>query len=317
MSERLLQLDSIDIRTRSNRQRIVCDAGLQVHAGEITALVGESGSGKTMTALAAIGLLPPALSLVDGSIRIKGKECSGLSASQWRMVRGRQIAMIFQEPMTALDPVCSIGEIFDEVLSLDGISRRSRRQHARSLLEEVRVPGPDRCLKCVPHELSGGMRQRVVIALALARSPSILLADEPTTALDAVTTQAIMQLFEDLCRSRGLGVLLVTHDLGLVIRRAGSLVVLHSGHVCESGSASKILGSPRHPYTKGLLACRLPLDRRQEPLGNLETLMGSDGIWEPQSTPEGLLSPWKPTEGVQGNVSHRLVEVSQNHFLAV
>lgn len=161
------------------------------------------------------------------------------------------------------------------------------------------------------------MRQRVVIALALARSPSILLADEPTTALDAVTTQAIMQLFEDLCRNRGLGILLVTHDLGLVIRRAGSLVVLHSGHVCESGSAEAILGSPRHPYTRGLLACRLPLDRRQEPLGNLEALMGADGIWEPQPTPEGLLSPWKPTEAMQGHSSHRLVEVDKNHFLAV
>ncbi len=317
MSETLLQLESIEIKSVSQNQAIVCGAGLQVNAGEITALVGESGSGKTMTALASIGLLPPAVSLLDGSIQIKGEECAGLSSSQWRKIRGKQIAMIFQEPMTALDPVCSIGELFDEVLSLDGISRRSRRQHAQSLLEEVRVPRPGRCLRCVPHELSGGMRQRVVIALALARAPSILLADEPTTALDAVTTQAIMQLFEDLCRSRGLGILLVTHDLGLVIQRASLLVVLHSGHVCESGNAEQILGSPRHPYTRGLLGCRLPLDRRLEPLGDLEALMGEEGIWEPQSTAEGLLSPWRPVEGMQDDVSHRLVQVGQDHFLAV
>lgn len=317
MSAPLLRLDSISIEAMRGRRKIVCGAGLQVHAGEMTALVGESGSGKTMTALAAIGLLPPALSLVDGSILIGDRECSGLSAAQWRLIRGGQIAMVFQEPMTALDPVCSIGEMFNEVLSLDGISRRSRRQHAQQLLEEVRVPGPGRCLRCVPHELSGGMRQRVVIALALARSPSILLADEPTTALDAVTTRAIMDLFGELCRSRGLGVLLVTHDLGLVVRRARSLVVLHSGHVCESGNTETVLGSPRHPYTKGLLACRLPLDRRQEPLGSLNDSMEEEDAWKPQSTLEGPLSPWRPLGASQDDQGHRLVEVGADHFMAV
>ena len=317
MSQPLLQLDSIEIETVADRQKIVSGASLQVHAGEIVALGGESGSGKTLTALAAIGLLPAGLSLVRGAVRINGRECSELSGSQWRSIRGTEIAMVFQEPMTALDPVCSIGELFHEVLSLDGISRRSRRQQALELLEEVRVPEPGRCLGCVPHELSGGMRQRVVIALALARSPSILLADEPTTALDAVTTQAIMELLEQLCVTRSLGVLLVTHDLGLVMRRARSLVVLHSGHVCESGGAEQVLGSPRHPYTKGLMACRLPLSTRQEPLGSLEEFMDSEQGWEPQSTPEGLLSPWRPAGSVPNGVQPRLVKVDEDHFLAV
>ncbi len=317
MSHPLLRLDSIEIETIADGNPIVRGASLEVCAGEMVALVGESGSGKTMTALAAIGLLPAGLSLVKGSVRIEDLECAGMSSSQWRSMRGSKIAMVFQEPMTALDPVCSIGELFDEVLGLDGISRRSRRSQAIQLLEEVRVPHPSGCLRRVPHELSGGMRQRVVIALALARSPSILLADEPTTALDAVTTQAIMDLLEQLCISRSLGVLLVTHDLGLVMRRANALVVLHSGHVCESGATEKVLGSPRHPYTKGLMACRLPLSTRQEPLGGLEKVMGSDEEWEPQSTPEGLLRPWRPSESTVGGARPRLLEVDEDHFLAV
>lgn len=317
MSEPVLRLDSIRIETQDRQQEIVCGVSLDVHAGEMTALVGESGSGKTMTALSAIGLLPPAVSMIDGSVQINRKECTGLSQNQWRSIRGKEIAMVFQEPMTALDPVCTIGELFDEVLALDGISRRLRRRQSEELLEEVRVPDPSRCLKSVPHEISGGMRQRVVIALALARSPSILLADEPTTALDAVTTSAVMDLFQELCLTRGLGVLLVTHDLGLVATRARSLAVLHSGNVCEAGNTDRILNSPRHPYTKGLLACRLSVHECQKPLGSLERMLEDADIWKPQPSREGLIRPWKPVDDGQHVSRPRLVEVDEGHFLAV
>ena len=225
--------------------------------------------------------------------------------------------MVFQEPMTALDPVFTVGELFEGILALDGMNRRAARAHGQALLEEVRVPDPVRCLRSVPHQLSGGMRQRVVLALALARSPSLLLADEPTTALDALTQEAVMDLLQELCERRGLGVLLVTHDLGLVAQRVHQLVVLHEGQVCESGAAQQLLEDPRHPYTRGLLACRLPVASYRPSLGRMEDILADPGSWEPLESQEGLVRPWRPSSGSQDLARPRLVAISADHFIAV
>ncbi|MCH2132610.1 MAG: ABC transporter ATP-binding protein [Phycisphaerales bacterium] len=311
----LLDIENLELAVRGDP--VVHGVSACVQAGEITAVVGESGSGKTLTALAAIGLLPPAIEMTGGDIRIEGESCTGFTSSQWRAMRGRRVAMVFQEPMTALDPVFTVDELLREVLALDGITGRTARERSMALLEEVRIPDPARCLRSAPHQLSGGMRQRVVIALALARSPSLLLADEPTTALDALTQEAVLDLFDDLRRSRGLGILLITHDLGLVAHRVQRLVVLHAGRTCESGSARSVLENPRHPYTRGLFSCRLPVDHRQADLARLEDLLADPGAWDPQPSEEGPVRPWWPSEEGQDAASPRLVSVGPDHLLAV
>ena len=317
MTSALLEIEHLQLEVISTRQSVVHDLSAQVEEGQITALVGESGSGKTLTTLAAIGLLPPAIRVTSGSIRLQGEECSHFSPRQWRGIRGCSVAMVFQEPMTALDPVFTVGELFEGVMALDDFKRKQAREHGMALLEEVRVPDPKRCLRSVPHQLSGGMRQRVVLALALARSPSLLLADEPTTALDALTQDAVMELLQELCERRGLGVLLVTHDLGLVARRASELVVMHEGHVCESGASKQLMEDPRHPYTRGLLASQLPVDGYRADLDRLEGILADPGSWEPQESQEGPVRPWWPSESAQAVDKPRLVAVSPGHFLAV
>ncbi len=317
MTSPLLEIERLQLQIRSTHVPVVHGVSAKVMPGSMTALVGESGSGKTLTALAAIGLLPPAIHAVEGSIRITGKECAGLSQQEWREIRGQDISMVFQEPMTALDPVFTIGELFEGVLAMDGCTRREARQRGLSLLEEVKVPDPIRCLRSAPHQLSGGMRQRVVLALALARSPSVLLADEPTTALDVQTQEAVMELLQELCGTRGLGVLLVTHDLGLVARRAQQVVVIHRGHVCESGTSECLLRDPRHPYTRGLLASQIPVDHYRADLGLMEDVLNDPESWTPQESQEGPVKPWRPSEGSQVKDAPRLVAISENHFIAV
>ena len=224
--------------------------------------------------------------------------------------------MIFQEPMTALDPVFSVEALLREVLALDGLRGREARRQASALLQEVRIPDPDRCLASAPHMLGGGMRQRVVIALALARNPVLLLADEPTTALDAVTREAVMDLLADLQSTRGLGILMISHDLGLVAERAQRVVVLHGGRICESGPTDRVLEDARHPYTRGLLGCRLSVDHRSDRLRLVEEVMASPHAWTPIQTLEGPRRPWKPAEGTQASEVPRLVEVAPGHQVA-
>jgi ABC-type dipeptide/oligopeptide/nickel transport system ATPase component len=231
--------------------------------------------------------------------------------------------MVFQEPMTALDPVFKVGEVLRELLSLDGLRGGAARIRALALLEEVRIPDPVRCFKSPPHLLSGGMRQRVVLAMALARSPQVLLADEPTTALDTVTRNAIMDLLESMCTRRDLGMLLITHDLSLVAKRVHRLIVMCAGCVCEAGSAQAILADPRHPYTRGLLGCRLSVERRFDHLGHLSDVIDDPGAWAPQTTAEGQATPFWPHARPGGPVDRqpsavpRLVMVGDDHMLAV
>jgi len=244
---------SVALPTRSGYHKAVDDLSFAVDAGEIMGIAGESGSGKTMTALALFGLLPPG-ARVTGSIRLDGHELTALSGKQLRDVRGRQLAMVSQDPATALHPILPVGKQLTEHmrhhLEIDKAEARSR---AAALLETVRIPDPERALRAYPGQFSGGMRQRIAIAVALAAEPRLLVADEPTTALDVTVQAGILRLLDRLCRERGMAVIVITHDLGVMSATAGRLAVMYAGRLAEAGPTSGLLTRPRHPYTRGLL----------------------------------------------------------------
>jgi oligopeptide/dipeptide ABC transporter ATP-binding protein len=232
----------------------VAGVDLELRAGECVALVGESGSGKTATALSLLGLLPPTARIEAGEVWFEGRDLLQLSQEELRKVRGNRLAMIFQEPMTSLNPVFTIGDQIEEVLRWHTeLPRGQRRARVLELLELVGFPEPRAHARSYPHALSGGMRQRAMIAMALACNPVVLIADEPTTALDVTIQAQILALIRSLQERFQMAVLLITHDLGVVSETADRVVVLYAGRVAESGPARLVLGSPRHPYTAGLL----------------------------------------------------------------
>ena len=244
--------------------RAVDGVTFDVGPGETVGIVGESGCGKTVTSLSVLGLLPvpPARVLEGSSIRFRGDELVGASARKIRKIRGNDISMIFQEPMSSLNPVYSIGDQIGETLRLHkGLSRRDARAESIRLLDEVGIEGAERRVDEYPHELSGGMRQRVMIAMALSCGPDLLIADEPTTALDVTIQAQILELLADLRRRRGMAVLLITHDLGVVAEVCDRVVVMYAGQVVERGTVEEIFGDPRHPYTRGLLASLPAVDQ--------------------------------------------------------
>jgi peptide/nickel transport system ATP-binding protein len=217
-------------------------------------ILGESGSGKTVTMRALLRLLPPT-AVVTGQMLLDGIDVGTLDERGLRAIRGPKIAMIFQDPMTALDPVYTIGaQIIEVVVAHEGISHAAARARARELLDMVQIPSADRRLDAYPHELSGGLRQRAMIALALSCRPKLLLADEPTTALDATVQIQILLLIRELQRALGMAVILVTHDIGVACEIADSVAVMYAGRFMETASIGEIIASPRHPYTIGLLA---------------------------------------------------------------
>jgi oligopeptide/dipeptide ABC transporter ATP-binding protein len=230
--------------------------GFEIGRGEVVALVGESGSGKSVTSLATMGLLP-AHARISGRAEFRRRDGDVIDLLRGRggaAVRGTEIAMIFQEPMTSLNPVMKIGEQIGEGLRIhEKASAAAARARARELLVRVGIPDPDRRLDAYPHEMSGGMRQRAMIAMALACRPSLLIADEPTTALDVTIQAQILDVLRDLQRETGMAVLFITHDLGVVAEFAARTVVMYAGRVVETGPTAEILESPRHPYTAGLL----------------------------------------------------------------
>ena len=233
----------------------VRNLSFSVAPAETLAVVGESGSGKSLTALALMRLLPKAARIASGHIRLGGEELLALSEVEMRRRRGRDIAMIFQEPMTSLNPVLTIGRQITEVLYLHrGLGKAQARREAAALLDLVRIPNPDACLEDYPHRLSGGMRQRVMIAIAVACRPKILIADEPTTALDVTIQAQVLELLDRLRRELSLSLLLITHDLGLVGQWADRVVVMYAGRKVEEAAPGPLFGNPLHPYTRGLLA---------------------------------------------------------------
>ena len=236
---------------------------LSVVPGETMCLVGESGCGKSLTALAALGLLPrPVASISRGSVRWRGLQLVGATDAALRAVRGREIGLVFQEPQSALNPVLRIGDqVAEAVRAHGGVSRRDASRRSRELLVEVGIPDPDARLRAYPHELSGGMRQRVCLAMALAGEPALLVADEPTTALDVTVQAQVLALLARLQQSRGMALLLITHDLAQVARLGDRVAVMYAGRVVEEADAETLFRTPRHPYTRGLLDS-LP-DRQQ------------------------------------------------------
>ncbi|MFO7831239.1 MAG: ABC transporter ATP-binding protein [Desulfuromonadaceae bacterium] len=236
--------------------KAVRDLNLTLYPGQTTALVGESGCGKSITALSILGLVPEPGRIVGGQIHFEERDLTLLAQDQLRRIRGNQIAMVFQDPMTALNPVFSVGTQIEEVLLLHrGLSQREARSKAIELLHQVGIPSPEERLDSFPHQLSGGMRQRSMIAMALACDPQILIADEPTTALDVTIQAQIMHLLHIQQQQRNMGMLLISHDLGIVAQHADYIALMYDGIVVEQGDTFSIFEDPQHPYTRHLLNC--------------------------------------------------------------
>jgi oligopeptide/dipeptide ABC transporter ATP-binding protein len=235
--------------------KAVDEVSFEVRAGETLGLVGESGSGKSVTALSIMRLVQPPGRIAGGSIRFKGRELLDLREGEMQAVRGADISLIFQEPMTALNPVFTVGDQIAETLLVHRrASRRDAKARAVDLLEAVRIPDAGARVRDYPHQLSGGMRQRVLIAMALACSPSLVIADEPTTALDVTIQAQILDLLRDMKSALSLSLLLITHDLGVIAETADRVAVMYAGRIVEQGPVRAIFREPQHPYTRGLLA---------------------------------------------------------------
>ena len=247
---------SIELQTQRGPARAVREVGFSLAAGETLGLVGESGSGKSLTAMALLGLLPEN-ARVKGSIVFDGQELLGQPEPVLRALRGNRIGMVFQEPMTALNPLHTIGDQIAEPLRLhDGLGRTAARAEALRLLERVRLPQAAQRLDAYPHQLSGGQRQRVTIAMALACGPDLLIADEPTTALDVTIQGEILDLIRELVRDSRMALLMISHDLGVMARTVANLLVMYGGTVVEAGPTEAVFAHLAHPYTRGLFAAR-------------------------------------------------------------
>ena len=239
---------------------IVDGVDFTVGAGETVALVGESGCGKSLTMLSVMGLHPaPPAEIVGGRVLLDGRDLLSMDEDGRRAARGAEMAMVYQDPMTSLNPLMRVGEQIAEVLRAHGASRREASDRTVEVLAEVGIPRPARAARAYPHEFSGGMRQRVVIAMALALRPKVLIADEPTTALDVTIQQQIITLVDRLRQEMSMGVVWVTHDLGVVARVAQRVLVMYAGHVVEEGATAAVFAAPEHPYTAGLLAAIPPV----------------------------------------------------------
>jgi oligopeptide/dipeptide ABC transporter ATP-binding protein len=265
----LLEVEGLSVRlaTAEGYVTVVDGVDFTVEEGQVYGVAGESGSGKTMSALAVLRLLPGG-AIVEGRAVYRGRDVFTLDGRALREVRGREIAMVFQDPLTSLHPMINIGRSLTEHLRFHlRLGRTQARARAIEMLEEVRIPDPEGCLAAYPHQFSGGMRQRIAIAIALICGPGLLIADEPTTALDVTVQAGIIRLLDRLRREVGLSVLLITHDLGVMSSLADVVSVMYAGRVVESGPTREVIQHPRHPYTKGLLdALPHPEERGERPL---------------------------------------------------
>jgi len=275
----LLEIDGLrtQFSTEDGVVRAVNDIGFSLQQGETLGLVGESGCGKSVTALSIMGLLPRIGRVVGGSVRFESRDLLALSEREMRQIRGNRIGMIFQEPMTSLNPVHTIGEQVAEAARIhQNLGRAAARARAEDMLRRVRVPDPSRRLRDYPHQFSGGMRQRAMIAMALICSPRLLIADEPTTALDVTIQAQILRLILELKERIGAGVLMITHDLGVVAETCQRVIVMYAGRVVEEAPVEMLFDSPAHPYTRGLMAS-VPrgADRRRRRLPEIPGVVAS------------------------------------------
>ncbi|WP_416434299.1 ABC transporter ATP-binding protein [Priestia megaterium] len=255
--EKMLQIKNLHVQfsTYGGRVQAVRGVSFDLHKGETLAIVGESGCGKSVTSQSIMRLIPtPPGRITSGSILFKGQDLTKLSEKKMRDIRGADISMIFQDPMTALNPTLRVGEqIAENIMQHENISKEKAKEKAFEMLELVGIPNPKERLKQYPHEFSGGMRQRIVIAMALVCNPEVLIADEPTTALDVTIQAQILELFKDIQQKTDVSIVLITHDLGVVAQVADRVAVMYAGKIVEIGTRRDIFYTPQHPYTKGLL----------------------------------------------------------------
>ncbi len=273
MSERILEIDhlQVDFQTDEGTVHAVDDVSLTLAAGEVLAVVGESGSGKTVTAMALLGLNRSSNAVFGGRAMYQGTDLIAASDAQLRKIRGAEIAMIFQDPMTSLNPVLSVGnQLVEAVMLHRDVTQREARELAIAGLQEVGIPRAERRVDDYPHQFSGGMRQRVMIAMALINEPALLIADEPTTALDVTTQAQILDLIRELQAERGTAVILITHDLGVVAETADDIVVMYAARIAEHAPVFSLFERPMHPYTWGLLGSLPRLDVELERLTQIK-----------------------------------------------
>ncbi|MDH6198576.1 oligopeptide transport system ATP-binding protein [Mycobacterium frederiksbergense] len=276
----LLRIDHLNVSlpVAGTYQPVLVDVNLTLAEGQILGVAGESGSGKTMTGLSVLRLLPSG-ARHTGSITLNGRELLELSPRRMREVRGRDVAMVFQDPMSSLHPMLTVGrQLTDHLIKHRKVSRAVAKARAVELLEQVRLPSPERTLKAYPHQLSGGMRQRVAIAIALACEPKVLIADEPTTALDVTVQAGILQLLDTLRSETGVGIMVITHDLGVLSSVADDLAVFYAGRIIEQAPAAEVFRRPTHPYTSALLAA----------LPHVEDANGEFGLRPLRGAPPGI-----------------------------
>jgi peptide/nickel transport system ATP-binding protein len=288
MTDALLTVDDVrvEFNTRRGKATVLNGVSFEVNAGETLCIVGESGCGKSMTALAVLGLVPtPPGRVAGGRMLYRGEDLFAATPARMREVRGNRISMIFQEPMTSLNPVYTVGDQIGESLRLhQKLSPQAAREKAIAMLKQVGIPAAGQRVDEYPHQMSGGMRQRVMIAMALACEPDILIADEPTTALDVTVQAQIFDLLRALQKDKGTAIMLITHDMGAVAEMADRVMVMYAGRVIEQGTTAEVLGSPLHPYTQGLIECLPELGSSQLDEGSDTTLAEIPGVvpslWE-------------------------------------
>jgi peptide/nickel transport system ATP-binding protein len=280
MSQPLLEVDNLHVSfvTRERTTAAVRGVSFQVNPGEVVALVGESGSGKSVTSMSALRLLPtPPATYPQGKLLWRGENVLTMDQKRLQKLRGGEIGMIFQEPMTALNPTWTCGAQVAEALEIHTTKSASERRAAViELFHQVGIPQPETRYDQYPHELSGGMRQRICISIALACSPALLIADEPTTALDVTIQAQILDLIKRLQQERGMAVLFITHDLGVVAEFADRVILMRHGQIVEQGPVREVYANPQHPYTRGLLACRPQLGRKRDRLPTVDDYMAGE-----------------------------------------
>ncbi|MGH6716410.1 MAG: ABC transporter ATP-binding protein [Bradyrhizobium sp.] len=273
----------VEFSTRNGRVTALDGISLDLMPGETLGIVGESGCGKSITALATMGLIPdPPGRIADGQIMFDGEDITRADAKRLKRLRGADISMIFQEPMTSLNPVFTAGDQIAEAIMLhQSVGKAAAHRIAVELLRTVGIPEPEQRARSYPHELSGGMRQRVMIAMAISCRPRVLIADEPTTALDVTVQAQIFDLMREIQTKFGVAILLITHDMGAIAEMADQVVVMYAGRVVEKGSADSILDNPRHPYTRGLIGCIPVLGKEAGQEGRMRPLAEIPGIVPP------------------------------------